>query len=54
MSNYYTDITYSVKEVTLADGSIAWGAYENDNLVAIKSTKDAAQQYIDIYRRLMR
>ena len=51
---YYTDIDYNVKPILLPDGSTAWGAYENDNIVAIRPTKQEAQQYIDTYRRLMR
>ena len=48
------NIRYSVKPVTLSNGSNVWGIYENYNLVTTRTTKREAYSFMETYRRLMR
>lgn len=47
-------IKYSVRLIRRADGKTEWGVYENDHLVDTFISKERAQHYLAIYRRLMR
>ena len=48
------DIQYSVRPIDRPDGKTEWGVYENDNLVDTFLSKERANNYLSLYRRLMR
>ena len=51
---YYEEIDYKVKQVTRADGKIAWRVYENDNYLDEFISEERAWNFVYCYARLMR
>ena len=48
------DVHYHIVRVTRADGKVVWRCYENNNYLDEFMSKERAENYLSIYKRMMR